>query len=78
MSVSNKVKALLQLNGYNISKFAKATGQTQPNISNKIARNTWTVQEFLKLANFTNTKLAFLDENNEPLIIFNHDDIEEK
>lgn len=78
MSVANKVKALLQYKDSNVSKYAKATGQSQPNVSNKIVRNTWTVQDFLRIAEYTNTKLAFLDDNNMPLIVFDTNDIEKK
>lgn len=75
MSVSNKVKALLELKDTGITEYAKATEQTQPNVSNKIKRNTWTVQDFLKIAHYTGTNLAFIDENNKPLITFDENDI---
>lgn len=75
MSVSNKVKALLQLSNSNISNYAKATNQSQPNVSNKVVRNTWTVQDFLKIARHTNKKLAFIDENNIPVVIFDDNDL---
>lgn len=75
MSVSNKVKALLQLSDSNISNYAKATNQSQPNVSNKVVRNTWTVQDFLKIAKHTNKRLAFIDENSVPIVIFDDEDI---
>ena len=75
MSVSNKVKALLQLSNSNISNYAKATNQSQPNVSNKVVRNTWTVQDFLKIARHTNKKLAFIDENNIPVVFFYDNDL---
>lgn len=78
MSVSNKVKALLQLKDSGISKYAKATNQSQPNVSNKVIRNTWTVQDFLKIAKYTKTNLSFIDENGKPIITFDEADIEEK
>ncbi len=75
MSVSNKVKALLQLSNSNLSTYAKATNQSQPNVSNKVVRNTWTVQDFLKIGKYTNKRLAFIDENNNPVIIFDESDL---
>lgn len=78
MSVNSKAKALLAIKEKNITNYAKYTNRTQANVSNKIARNSWNVQDFLLLAKFTNTKMAFLDENNMPIIIFNNDDIVKK
>ena len=77
MTVSNKVKALLQLKGSGVTEYAKATNQSQPNVSNKVKRNTWTVQDFLKIALYTNTTLTFMDEDNKPLITFDEKDIKE-
>lgn len=78
MSVNSKTKALLAMKEKTISSYAEFTNRTQANISNKISRNSWNVQDFLLLAKFTNTKLSFLDENNVPLIIFNNEDIDKK
>ncbi|MCI9292778.1 MAG: hypothetical protein HFF02_05745 [Erysipelotrichaceae bacterium] len=75
MSVSNKVKALLQLSDSNLSNYAKATNQSQQNVSNKVVRNTWTVQDFLKIAKHTNKRLAFVDEDNTPVVIFDNEDL---
>ncbi len=78
MSITSKVKALLAMKEKTVSNYANFTGRTQANVSNKISRNSWNVQDFLLLAQFTNTKLAFLDEKNEPLIVFTNEDIEKK
>lgn len=73
--MNNKVKALLQLKGETISSYAKFTNRSQTNISNKISRSSWNVKDFIELSRFTNTKLAFIDENNNPIIIFDENDL---
>lgn len=78
MSVNNKVKALLALNNETIKSYAKFTNRTQANVSNKISRNSWNVQDFLKLAEFTNCNLAFLNKDGNPIIVFEDEDIEKK
>ena len=73
--MNNKIKALLQMFGENISSYAKFTGRTQSNISNKISRRSWNVEDLIKVGLLTNTKLAFIDENNNPIIVFDENDL---
>ena len=73
--MDNKIKALLQMFGENISSYAKFTGRTQSNISNKISRSSWNVEDLIKVGLLTNTKLAFIDENNNPIIVFDENDL---
>ncbi len=73
--MNNKIKALLQMFGENISSYAKFTGRTQSNISNKISRSSWNVEDLIKVGLLTNTKLAFIDENNNPIIVFDENDL---
>lgn len=73
--MNNKIKAMLQLYGETISSYASYTNRSQANISNKIARTSWNAKDFILLAEMTNTKLAFIDENNNPVIIFDKEDI---
>lgn len=75
MSLNSKVKGLLAMKEKTIKSYAEYTNRTQANVSNKIARNSWNTQDFLKLAEFTGTRLAFIDENNNPVIIFDSSDI---
>lgn len=78
MSINSKVKGLLALNSQTIKNYATFTKRTQANVSNKISRNSWNVHDFLLLAKFTNTKLAFIDEQGKTIIIFDEQDLEEK
>lgn len=74
--MNNKIKALLQLKGENICSYAKYTNRSQANVSNKISRSSWNVADFIKLAEMTNTELAFIDkETGKPLITFDVNDL---
>lgn len=74
MSIANKIKGLLASNGSNISKYAEYIGKTQPNVSNKIARNTWSIQDLMSLADHTGTRIAFINKDNIPVVIFDETD----
>lgn len=77
--MNNKVKALLQLKGENVSSYAKFTDRSSNNISNKISRSSWTVKDFIQLALLTNTRLAFIDnETNKEIISFDENDIKKE
>lgn len=73
--LKDKLKALLLLTGtsqkdlyehYNISK------QQQ---SNKINNASYKLKELVELGVLTNTRLAFIDKNNNPVVIFDENDI---
>ncbi len=73
--MNNKIKALLQLKGETVSSYAKFTGRSQTNISNKISRSSWNAKDLIELSKLTNTRLAFIDENNNPVIVLDENDL---
>lgn len=75
--IIDKLDALLRLKGTNITQFAKANNIKQTNLSQKGKRNSYYLKEGIMIADYTHTKLAFIDENNNPLIIFDADDLKE-
>lgn len=76
--IGNKIKALLNLKEKTSTDVCEFLNIMQPAYSRKIIKNTFKAEELIKLAALTNTKLAFIDENNQPLIIFDVNDIKEK
>lgn len=75
----NKVEALLKLKGLNMSDFAKYMNVSRQQLSNKKKTDTFRSDEFIKLAEMTNTTLAFVDnETGKTLIEFDSSDIENK
>lgn len=73
--MNNKIKALLLLHGENITSYASYTNRSQSNVSNKVARESWNAKDLILLAEMTNTRLAFIDKDNNPVIIFGKEDI---
>lgn len=76
--IIDKLNALFRISGTNSKTFCVSTGKiTQPNYSQKGKRNSYYIKEGIEIAEFTNTKLAFINENNEPVIIFDVNDLKE-
>lgn len=71
----NKIEALLKLKDMSMSDFARFKNVSRQQISNKKKNDTFRADELIEAALLTNTKLAFIDENNNPIIIFDKDDI---
>ena len=75
--MNNKIKALLQMYGNTLTSYAKFTNRSQANISNKVARGSWNVKDMIELGEFTNTKLAFVDEDGKVVIEFDKEDLKD-
>lgn len=71
----NKVAALLKLNNKSMSDFARFMNVSRQQLSNKKKNDTFRADELIQVAKLTNTRLAFIDENNQPVIIFDEKDI---
>lgn len=76
--MNEKIKALLLMKSKTLTKYAKFTGRSQSNISNKVSRCSWNVKDFIEMAEFTGTQLAFVDENDKVVIRFDLNDIKEE
>ena len=72
----NKIEALLKLKGLNMSNYAKYMNVSRQQISNKKKNDTFRADELIKLAELTDTTLAFNDkETGKTLIEFDKEDI---
>lgn len=75
----NKITALLALYGKNLSDYASYMGIVRQQIANKKKTDTFKADELIKLAELTNTQLAFIDKKTgKPVIIFDLDDLTKK
>ena len=74
--INNKIKSLLTLKGYNFSRYAEYIGITKQSLNNKANRESYKIADLIKLAELTNTRLAFIDENNKPIVVFDKEDLE--
>lgn len=75
--IGNKIKALLNLTSKNTSDVCGALGILEAAYYRKIKKNTFKTEELIKIAELTNTKLSFVDENGKVLIEFNKDDLKD-
>jgi len=73
MSVSDKVKAGLKLEGKKIEELAEMLGISRQSMSNKFYRNSFSSEDLIKIADFLGYSLAFVGEKQN--IIFDMDDI---
>lgn len=79
MSKSTKIKTLLTANeikGKDVYGYLGLARQQA--LTTKYARDAFSGDDLIKIAKLTNTKLAFIDTNNNPVVIFDENDIKEK
>ena len=70
-----KIDSLLARFGYNRTNLAEHMNMSKSSMSNKVKRDSWTADDFIKLAELTGTTLAFIDREGKPLITFDIEDI---
>ncbi len=74
--IGNKIKALLNLTSKNTYDICNELEIMDSAYYRKIKKNTFRADELIKIANMTNTRLAFIDnETNKELIAFDEYDI---
>ena len=76
--IGNKIKALLNITNKNTNDICEMLNIIDTAFYRKIKKNTFKADELIKIAILTNTKLAFIDENNNPLISFDENDIKQE
>ena len=76
--IGNKIKALLTLTNKNTNDVCETLDIIDTAYYRKIKKNTFKTEELIKIAKITNTKLAFIDENNNPVIVFDEDDLKKE
>ena len=60
MAISDKIKALLKLQGKNNSGLAKYLGISDQALSNKFYRDSYSGEDLIKIADFLGCELAFI------------------
>ena len=77
MSKSGKIKALLALKDKKNMDYANILNLARPQaLTTKYSRESFTSNDLIKLAELTNTRLAFSDENSKPVVAFDKEDLE--
>ena len=74
--IKDKIKGLLALKGKTqIELSEKLNTNSRQAINRKVNDGSFSVIDLIKLGELTNSKLAFIDENNRPLIVFEKEDL---
>ena len=76
MSVSDKVKAGLNITGHQIQSLAELLNISRQSMSNKFYRDSFSAEDLIKIADFLGFELAFINDNQK--IIFELKDIKSK
>lgn len=73
--ITDKIKGLIVTTGHSQAEIADKKGISRQQYNLKITRNAFRINDLIELATLTDTKLAFIDKNNNPVIIFEENDI---
>ena len=74
MNVSDKVKAILALNGKKLTELADHFGMTRQSMSNKVLRGSWSAEDLAKVATFVDCDLFFEMKNGQRIYLFSQAD----
>ena len=69
MTGNAAVRAVLSIIGKNQSEMAEAFGMSKQSMNNKFSRNSWTLNDLLKLAAMADCKLLYRFEDGSELVI---------
>ena len=69
-NITERVKQIKKL--YELSKCLNKDYQV---FTNKLSKSTFKTDELIKIGIETGTRLAFIDDNNNPIVIFTKDDL---
>lgn len=70
MSISSRIKALLELAGKSQTDLAGVFGMTTPQaMGNKMRRESWSAKDLIKASEFCGAKLAFILPDGSQIIL---------
>ena len=75
--IKDKVKALFTLTKTSQKEIAEKKGISFQHLNVNINQRTIKAKDLVEYAHFTGTTLAFLDSNNNPIVKFDINDLEE-
>lgn len=74
MAVSDKVKAILTLNGHKQTELAAYFGITPQSMNNKMNRDSWSAKDLVRVADFVGGRVAVILNDGQTIFL----DSEEK
>ena len=76
--IGNKIKGLLNITNKTTIELCEKLNILNVAFYRKVKNNTFKADELIKIADLTDTKLAFIGDDGKPLIIFDNNDIKSK
>lgn len=73
--IGNKIKGLLNITNKTTIELCEKLNILNVVYYRKIKNNTFKADELIKIADLTNTKLAFINNDGKPIVILDNDDI---
>lgn len=75
LRIKDKIKALINLSGKSQVSIAPEFGMSKESFNNKLRGAMFSISDLIKLADITDTQIAFIDKAGKPLITFDVEDI---
>lgn len=73
--IKTKIKTLMVMHEKSNKDLANCLNIDYQSFSNKLNKNRFKTDELIKIGIETGTRLAFIDDNNNPVVIFTEDDL---
>lgn len=73
--MKNKIKGILGLHGYSFADYARKLDITPQALQSKFSKQTYRVKDFIALAELTDTELALVDKEGNPVMKFDMKDL---
>lgn len=73
--IKTKIKTLMAIYEKSNKDIARCLNKDYQVFTNKLSKSTFKTDELIKIGIETGTRLAFLDDNNNPVVIFTEDDL---
>lgn len=73
--ITNKLKSILSLKGLVFADYARKLGITPQSLQTKAKKDAYKIKDLIEFAELTETKLAFVNKDNNPVMIFEKSDL---
>lgn len=73
--IKTKIKTLMAIYEKSNKDIARCLNKDYQVFTNKLSKSTFKTDELIKIGIETGTRLAFIDNNNNPVVIFTEDDL---
>lgn len=76
--IREKIKVLLKVYKKNHLECSQALNINRQSFTNKLNTRGFKTEDLIRLAELTGTRLAFIDDQDKPVVVFDIDDLEKE